>query len=62
MLNQQYELNVSLNWEKNINTFIIDTLMFLSTFSKQVHYGRKIQNYAGYYCNDMHPNSQALLH
>ena len=56
MLNQQYELNVSLNWEKNINTFIIDTLMFLSTFSKQVHYGRKIQNYAGYYCNDMHPN------
>ena len=42
--------------EKNINTFIIDTLIFLSTFSKQVYYGRKIQNYAGYYCNDMHPN------
>ena len=41
---------------ENINMFIIDTLIFLRTFSKQVHYGRKIQNYAGYYCNDMHPN------
>ena len=47
---------IKLKKNKSINTFIIDTFIFLSTFSKQVYYGRKIQNYAGYYCNDVHPN------